>query len=225
MTPRAILFDMDGVLVDSTPLHVRATQLALGDRGRFFTERDSRAFDDVLDTDLLRILRILFDIETATSALVEIMRDHLVRLIAIDGRALPGVPAVPRHLRRQGAKLGLVTLSARPVVRAVLGAVGLGDAFESVVTGEEIPRAKPAPDALIMSARRLESRPAECVVIEDSRAGVLAARAAGMLVAAVPTPATSHEDFGSADLVLPSLWALPAALGWSTDGIESMVGP
>ena len=225
MTPRAILFDMAGVLVDSTPLRVRATQLALGERGHFFTERDSRAFEDALDTDLLRILRILFDIETATSALVEHMRDHFVRLVTIDGRPLPGVPAVPRFLRRQGAKLGLVTSSARPVVLAVLRAVGLGDAFESVVTGEETARAKPAPDALIMAARRLGSRPAECIVVEDSRAGVLAARAAGMLVAAVPTPATSHEDFRAADLILPSLWALPAALGWSTDGIESMVGP
>jgi HAD superfamily hydrolase (TIGR01509 family) len=223
MTPRAILFDMDGVLVDAAPLRLRAIQLALGARGSSYTERDSRAFADAPDPDVLRVLRILFDLDTPTSDLVEVMRGHLVRLIGNEGRPLPGVPAVPRHLRRQGARLGLVTSAARSVVGAVLGAVGLADAFETVVSGEEVARVKPAPDALIMAARRLAVRPEECLVVEDSRAGVLGARAAGMPVAAVPGPGTSDEDFTPADLVLPSLWALPKALGWNSEDLEGMV--
>jgi beta-phosphoglucomutase-like phosphatase (HAD superfamily) len=70
-----------------------------------------------------------------------------------------------------------------------------------------------------MAARRLGVEPSHCLVVEDSRNGVLAGKAAGMLVAAVPCPATSHEDFSAADLVLPGLEALPKAL----EGLEQTV--
>ena len=111
------------------------------------------------------------------------------------------------------------------MARAALEATGLVEIFDAIVSGEEIPRVKPAPDAFLMIARRLDLSPGDCLAVEDSRSGVLAARAAGMPVAAVPSPATGHEDFAPADLVLPSLWALPKAIGWNGDAIESMVDP
>jgi beta-phosphoglucomutase-like phosphatase (HAD superfamily) len=111
------------------------------------------------------------------------------------------------------------------VARAALEATGLVELFDAIVSGEEVPRGKPAPDALLMIARRLGLPPGDCLVVEDSRSGVLAARAAGMPVAAVPGPASGHEDFSPADLVLPSLWALPKAIGWNGDGIDGIVEP
>jgi HAD superfamily hydrolase (TIGR01509 family) len=223
MNPKAIVFDLDGVLVDSAPLRLRATQLALGERGLSYTTTDSRAFENAIDADVLRVLRILFDLDAPTGTLVEAARSHLSRLIRAEGRLLPGVPSVPRYLRRHGARLGLLTSEARPVVRAALETADLVEVFDAIVSGEEIPRVKPAPDAFLMMARRLDLAPADCLVIEDSRSGVLAARAAGMPVAAVPGPATGHEDFTLADLVLPSLWALPKAIGWNGEAIEGMV--
>jgi beta-phosphoglucomutase-like phosphatase (HAD superfamily) len=106
-----------------------------------------------------------------------------------------------------------VSSSARVVVRAVLDTVGLGQGFPVIVTGDEVPRGKPAPDGYLLAARRLSIEPESCLVVEDSRNGVLAGRAAGMAVAAVPCHATGHEDFSPADLVLPSLEALLKALG------------
>ena len=90
--------------------------------------------------------------------------------------------------------------------------MGLTGAFDTVVSGDEVPRGKPAPDGFLMAARRLWMAPERCFVVEDSRNGVLAAKAAGMTVAAVPGPATAHEDFSPADLILPSLEALPKVL-------------
>lgn len=209
----AVIFDMDGVLIDSEPLHLRATQLALGDRGPSYTERDNRAFFGATDAELFRILRILFNVGPTTAELVAAKLTHLLALIRAEGRPLPGVPAVPLHLRETGVRLGLVSASARPVIRTVLETVGLDQAFETVVSGDEVPRGKPAPDGFLMAARRLAVDPALCIVVEDSRNGVLAGKAAGMTVAAIPCRATSHEDFSPADLVLPSLEALPKALG------------
>lgn len=209
----AVLFDMDGILIDSEPLHLRATQSALGEPGPSYTDRDNRAFFGATDAELFRILRILFNLRATTEELVAGKMHHLQTLIRTEGRPLPGVPTVPRQLREAGMLLGLVSSSARPVIRVVLETVGLDRAFQTIVSGDEVARGKPAPDGFLTAARRLQVEPELCLVVEDSRNGVLAAKAAGMLVAAVPCRATSHEDFSPADLVLPTLEALPKAFG------------
>ena len=190
----AILFDMDGVLMDSEPLHLRATQFALGERARY-TERDNQSFFGATDPEMFRILRILFDLDASSDDLVRRKREHLVSLIRTEGRGLPGVPEIPLRFREAGLRLGLVSASARPVIDAIVAAVGLDGAFETVVSGDEVARGKPAPDGYLMAARRLAVQPERCFVVEDTRNGVLAAKAAGMTVAAVPGPATTHEDF------------------------------
>jgi HAD superfamily hydrolase (TIGR01509 family) len=207
----AIIFDMDGVLMDSEPLHLRATRFALGPAASY-SERDNQAFFGATDAEMFRVLRILYDLEVPTDELVRRKQEHLVSLIRSEGRGLPGVPGIPLGLRGAGLRLGLVTASARPVIAAVLDAVRLDGAFETVVSGDEVPRGKPAPDGYLMAARRLGVAPDRCVAVEDTRNGVLAAKAAGMTVAAVPGPATCHEDFSPADLVLPTLEALPKVI-------------
>jgi HAD superfamily hydrolase (TIGR01509 family) len=210
--PGAVIFDMDGVLVDSEPLHLRATQATLGSRGDSYSERDNQAFFGATDPEMLRVLRIIFALPQSTAELVDAHSAHLIELIRAEARPLPGVPDVPLWLQKSGVRLGLATAARRPIIRAVLEAVGLPRAFEAVVSGDEIVRGKPAPDGFLLAARRLGVDPAQCVVVEDSRDGVLAGKAAGMLVAAVPCAATSHDDVSAADVVLPSLEALPRAL-------------
>jgi len=218
-TIAAILFDMDGVLMDSEPLHLRATQLALGSsRARSYTERDNQTFFGATDTEMFRILRILFDLDMSTDDLVKRKREHLISLVQTEGRGLPGVPEIPLRFREGGFRLGLVSASARPVIDAILEVVGLERAFETVVSGDEVHRGKPAPDGYLMAARRLAVQPEHCFVVEDTRNGVLAAKAAGMSVAALPGPATRHEDFTPADFVLPSLEALPKLLEQNGNG-------
>jgi beta-phosphoglucomutase-like phosphatase (HAD superfamily) len=203
---------MDGVLMDSEPLHLRATRFALGVRAQSYTERDNQSFFGATDPEMFRILRILFDLDATTDELVLRKREHLVSLIRSEGRGLPGVPEIPLRFRDAGLRLGLVSASARPVIDALLEVVGLSGTFETVVSGDEVARGKPAPDGYLMAARRLGVDPTECFAVEDTRNGVLAAKAAGMAVVAVPGPATSHEDFSPADLVLPSLESLPKVL-------------
>lgn len=214
----AIIFDMDGVLMDSEPLHLRATRFALGARAQSYTERDNRSFFGATDAEMFRVLRILFDLDASTDELVTRKRERLVSLVRSEGRGLPGVPEIPLRFRAGGVRLGLVSASARPVIDVVLEALGLGGAFEIVVSGDEVARGKPAPDGYLMAARRLAVDPDRCFVVEDTRNGVLAAKAAGMTVAAIPGPSTIHEDFSPADLVLPSLEALPKVLERNGNG-------
>jgi beta-phosphoglucomutase-like phosphatase (HAD superfamily) len=173
---------------------------------------------------MFRILRILFDLDASTDDLVGRKRAHLISMVRSQGRGLPGVPDVPLRFREAGLRLGLVSASARPVIDAILEVVGLATAFETVVSGDEVARGKPAPDGYLMAARRLAVDPERCFVVEDARNGVLAAKAAGMGVAAVPGPATAHEDFSPADFVLPSLEALPKLLQRNGNGNGSEAG-
>lgn len=209
----AVIVDMDGVLIDSAPLSLRATQAALGPRGCSFTARDQRAFLAATDAELIRVLRILFDLSPTTAELIDHRRHHLASLIRAEAQPLPGVSEVLRQLQAVGMRLALTSPSAPAVIRAVIETVGLEGAFRAVVSGDEVARGKPAPDAFIMAARRLEVSPERCLVIGDSRDGALAGKAAGMTVAVIPGPATSHEDFSPADLMLPSLEGLGKALG------------
>jgi len=130
-------------------------------------------------------------------------------------------PEIPLRFRAAGVRLGLVSASARPEIEAILETVGLKGAFETIVSGDEVARGKPSPDGYLMAARRLGLEPECCLVVEDTRNGVLAGKAAGMTVAAVPGPVTIHEDFSPADLILPSLEALPKVLPLNGNGHDS----
>ncbi len=124
---------------------------------------------------------------------------------------MPGVPAVPRALAARGYRLAVASSSALPVIEAVVGALQARALFGALVSGLDVPRGKPAPDIFLETARRLGVPPARCLVVEDSRNGMLAAKAAGMACAAVPCAVSRHQSFTEADWLLSSLTELETA--------------
>jgi len=126
---------------------------------------------------------------------------------------MPGIPAVPRALAARGYRLAVASSSALEVIRATVDVLGIATLFETLVSGLDVGRGKPAPDVFLETARRLGLPPRACLAVEDSRNGVLAAKAAGMACAAIPCPATRHEDFSAADYRFGALTDLLPALG------------
>ena len=214
----AVIFDMDGVLADSEPLNFEALRLFLAGHGVRYTEAENDEFIGVTDREHLGILRERYRLAPDLDRLIG---DYTERLLAlIPGGTVPmrGVPEVPRRLAESGYALAVASSAARAVIEARLQALDVLPLFEAVVSGAEVPRGKPEPDVFLEAARRLVVTPARCLVVEDSRNGLRAARAAGMMCAVVPCQATLGQDLTGADLRLGELGDLLGALG--VDGRE-----
>jgi HAD superfamily hydrolase (TIGR01509 family) len=125
---------------------------------------------------------------------------------------MPGVPEVLGRLRADGYPLALASSAELRVIHANLAALALAPLFAAVVSGTQVARGKPAPDVFVAAAERLAVPPGGCLVVEDSRNGLLAAKAAGMRCAVVPCAHTRHQDFREADHRLATLADLPAVL-------------
>lgn len=212
--PRALIFDMDGILIDSEPLWHRAEIAVFAEAGLALTA------EDCLRTTGLRVdATVGFWCErfprlaSSRDALVAAILERLIALVREEGEAKPGIAEALAFARRAGLRLALASSSPYAVIEAVLARLGLSSAFEVIHSAEEEERGKPDPAVYLTTARKLEVDPADCVAIEDSPNGLLSAKAAGMRCIAIPEPALREDRrFALADAVLSGLGEIGEAL-------------
>lgn len=208
---QAVIFDMDGVLVDSEPLGFQAMARVMARHGLPYTEVENTEFLGRTTLESCRILKARHGFRASEEELAGWYVEGMLELIARGPAPMPGVPEVLERLRRAGYRLALASSAEPQVIEANLTALSLAHVFEAVVSGTQVERGKPAPDVFLAAARCLGVAPPACLVVEDSRNGLLAAKAAGMICAVVPCAHTRHQDFGDADhhlRALPDLLAL-----------------
>lgn len=210
---RAVLFDLDGVLVDSEPWWHEVRVAWAAARGRAWREEDSRLCMGRNSREWSEVMRERLDVADAPLA---IEREIVAALVArYASEPVPLVADAPAAAAAIAARLPVaIASSAHPaVIRAAVEAAGLAASFSTIVSSDDVARGKPAPDVYLEAARRLRVAPSRCLVVEDSRNGVLAGRAAGMLVVLVPNasmpPGPGVTEM--ADIVLERLADLPAA--------------
>jgi HAD superfamily hydrolase (TIGR01509 family) len=201
----AVIFDMDGVLLDSEPLHLRALNEVLAPLGYQATAAENQEFFGLTSEECWRVIMRRY-------ALPGQLDDYLVQYDEAVLHALrqpiaptPGVPALIASLRGQGFGLALASASKRAWVDATLSALGLADAFDLVLSGDDVARGKPSPDLFLLAARRLGVAPDRCIVIEDSPNGLIAAKRAAMVAIALRTPSNMNLSLDDADCVIDSL--------------------
>ena len=204
---RALIFDMDGVLVDSEPLWRLAERQVFADVGLELTDADCERTMGMRTDEVIEHWFRVSPWEGATCTEVEAqLEGRMQELIAERASAMPGVEESIAMARAEGLALGLATSSAPPLIEAVLTTLGLGDVFAITHSAIEEELGKPHPAVFLTTARLLGVEPAECVAIEDSMAGVRSGKAAGMRVIAVPPPHLFNEvGYDLADLKLHSL--------------------
>jgi HAD superfamily hydrolase (TIGR01509 family) len=202
----AVVFDLDGVLIDSEHVWDEARQQLARERGGRWTETASR---DMMGMSSLEWSRYMHDVIGVGDPPEEISAEVVRRLERIYRDELPlfdgAVEAVERLAERW--PLGLASSSNRELIDLVLELSGMDRFFAATVSSEEVPRGKPAPDVYVEAARRLGVSPDGCAAIEDSENGIRSAKAAGMRVLAIPNPLYPPDDeaLAAADEVLGSL--------------------
>jgi len=203
---RAVIFDFDGLIVDSETPEYLAWQAVHAQHGWPFPVSSWRRNIGRNDSPFDPLARFReADSPMAPDAARAQWDDHHARLQPDFLTPLPGVVPLVTALRRHGIRTGVASSSRVSRVRELLETLGLAAEFEALAGGDEVQRAKPAPDVYRLAAQRLAVPEAACVALEDSESGVQAAKAAGMRCIAVPSELTRGMDFSAADLVVTSL--------------------
>ncbi len=192
---KAVIFDFDGVILDSEPQHYasffelfKRLGIPCSETADTITGRTSR-------DNIARVLKKagvpceLKDVERLSG-----MRDGIfLELILKEPKLLPGARALLEALRRDGVKVAVASSSNRKIFDALLPRLGLDGFFDAVVSGDEVTTGKPDQEIFLKAAKAVGATPSQCVVIEDSNAGVQAAKAAGIKVLMVFNPYTKQQ--------------------------------
>jgi HAD superfamily hydrolase (TIGR01509 family) len=201
----AVVFDLDGVLLDTEELWNEARRQITDERGGRWRDDAQRAMMGMSSPEWSRYMHDVLGVPDPQ----EISAEVVARLEALYRERLPLVPGALKAVQRIGERWPLVIASSsnRPLIDLFLELTGKGDMFHATVSSEEVERGKPAPDVYLEAARRVGVSPAACAAIEDSENGIRSAAAAGIRVIAIPNRVflPSEEALSLAQVVLGSL--------------------
>ena len=223
---RALIFDMDGLLIDSEPASEAALRQFLRSHGH---EIRPGTMEQTLGRRLPEAMAIVAEAYALPVPVAQLARTYdRLRLAALRGNLapMPGAAALITFARAAGLRLALATSSLRTHADLSLAETALAGLFDAEATGEEVERGKPEPDIFLLAAERLGERPAACVVLEDAPAGLAAAAAAGMRriwvpnakTRGLPLPVPVDAELPDLEVVIPWLRRHGVGSGASTTG-------
>ena len=210
----AIIFDVDGLIVDSEELYSRTYIETLEDYGKTIAREDYTAAVGIpVEENSAQAVKH-FGLNTTAEAYCEAWMDRFEAAISTPGGIdlMPGILELLNHVKDR-YPLGIASSTKRPRMTTTLtngllpylDVESLDEMFSTIQSGSDVVHTKPAPDIYLLAAEQLGVDPRTCVVFEDSQAGVIAAKSAGMTAVAVPNFFTQHQDHSKADRILDSL--------------------
>ena len=213
MSFKAVVFDLDGVIVDTEEVWDRERRAYVAAHGGAWRDGATGAMQGMSSAEWSRYLR---DELGAEGEPEEISRAVAALVVAEVQRELPLLPGAVRAVNALAADftLALASSANREVIDAVLDGAAITERFATTISSEEVERGKPAPDVYLEAARRLGVQAERCAAIEDSHNGIRSAKAAGMRTIAIPNPRfpPGDEALAEADVVLGSLDELAAGV-------------
>ena len=201
----AVIFDMDGVMIDSEPLWEKTERILLARRSIDYSPDYRDKIVGLNQRDSGRLLVDTFDLDETVEDIINERISILTSIYEEELELIPALVPLLEQLAREGYRLAVASSSPLRVVTFVLDMFSLHDHFLAVVSGDSVGNGKPHPDIYMHTAETLGVKPAECVAIEDSINGLRSAKCAGMYCIAIPDRRLTPEQFRSADIILDSL--------------------
>ena len=204
---KALIFDMDGVLIDSEPLHKKIEQDILKELGVNVSLEEHFKFASIgkVMWDIMR-KRYGFNKEVTTDELhKEKEKRYIKALTSKPILPIDGLKELVTYAKEKGLLLAVASSASIFNINLVLKAIGLEQFFDLIVSGEQVPRNKPYPDIYLKTAELLKLDVKECAVVEDSANGVMSAKAAGMYCIGFRNLSSGNQDISPADVIVDSL--------------------
>lgn len=199
---KAVIFDMDGVLVDSQPYHFKADIDTMAEYGVIKDQKFYESFAGTLTADRVRTLKEMFGLDVPVEEMT-IKRENMILDIMgkEDIKPVSGIPEFLRSIKEKGLTTAVASSSDYKLINLILDRLKIAQYFDSVTSGSDVKRGKPSPDVFLLAAERIGIEPSECLVVEDSENGVKAAKAAGMKALGYINPTSGKQDLSLADFI------------------------
>ncbi|HAV43631.1 TPA: hypothetical protein DCX15_06435 [bacterium] len=202
----AVIFDMDGLMVDTESFYTQAITEVANKRGREFTLKLKQEMMGRQGIESMTIFKEQLELEETPLELLEERSKIFGGLLnASRIEPLPGLLKLLDELRKEGIRRAIASSSKRCWIEIIVSRFGLDGEFEVIVSGDDVRYGKPDPEIYLLTARRLGLSPENCLVLEDAPVGVIAAKKAGMYCIVCPNQFSQGLDFSLADTVVNSL--------------------
>lgn len=201
---KAVIFDMDGVIVDSEPLHHRAYQNLFNEVGIEVSDGLYESFTGKATLPICQTLKQVFNLNESAEALVAIKRKHFKYLFDNDNsfKLIDGVLELIQDYHENGLKLVLASSASMPNINRIFERFGLDPYFVKKLSGADLKASKPHPEIFINAAKASGFKSEECMVIEDSTNGIKAANAAHIFCVGFDSKHSKNQDYSTADKVI-----------------------
>lgn len=206
---KAFIFDLDGVIIDSEPLHYEADRIVFREYGIELADGELDGYVGIDTRRMVTELRDKYDIETPVDDLLEKLNHVKLGLLKTwDLEAIDGIGDLISDLIDNNITIALASSSTMDFIQLAIERAGVSRYFDVVVSGEHVAKSKPEPDIFLKTASLLKVKPDECLVLEDSVNGVNAAKRAGMKCIGFLNPNSGDQDLSNADRVVTTLKGL-----------------
>jgi len=204
MPGKAVIFDMDGVLIDSEPAYLEMNKRLFYDFGIEMDEEDYKALVGLPSIPMWTMLKKKYNLKNEVNdfLMIEKKRMHEILDSDIISKPVEGVTELLGTLREKKLKLSIASSSAKENVNFIISKLNLTGFFDFVISGEEVKNGKPSPDIFLAVSGKFRISPEKCYVIEDSTNGIMAARTAGMNCIGFTNNDSNSQDLTGSDFIL-----------------------